>query len=99
MTIINVYAPHSGYLIDKPEEVAEYYELLATTYARFNTNTLVLIAGDFNSKLGQRTDDDTTKITGRYGKGTRNKAGEKFAEFLEEKRLTATNTLFKQSDG
>jgi hypothetical protein len=46
MTIINVYAPHSGYLIDKPEEVAEYYELLATTYARFHTNTLVLIAGD-----------------------------------------------------
>ena len=97
MTIINVYAPHSGYLIDKPEEVAEYYELLATTYARFNTNTLVLIAGDFNSKLGQRTEDDTTKITGRYGKGTRNKAGEKFAEFLEENRLIATNTLFRQS--
>ena len=99
MTIINAYAPHTGYLVQSPEEIPAFYELLTETYTRYNTgnNALVIVMGDFNSKLGQKTRGETTNIVGSYGKGKRNRTGNLMAEFMEENNLLATNTIFRKS--
>ena len=52
-----------------------------------------MIMGDWNSKVG---DKKFLNITGQYGLGDRNDAGDKLLEFCSENDMTIANTLFKQ---
>ena len=52
-----------------------------------------MIMGDWNSKVG---DNKFLNITGQYGLGYRNDAGDKLLEFCSENDMTIANTLFKQ---
>ena len=52
-----------------------------------------MIMGDWNSKVG---DKKFLNITGQYGLGDRNDAGDKLLEFCSENDMTIADTLFKQ---
>ena len=62
--------------------------------SRTNTKKDVLfIIGDGNAKVGSQ---GTPGVTGKFGLGVRNEAGQRLIEFCQENSLVITNTLFQQ---
>ena len=55
--------------------------------------SLSFIIGDWNAKVGSQ---DTPGITGKFGLGVRNEAGQRLTEFCYENTLVIANTLFQQ---
>ena len=49
--------------------------------------------GDWNAKLGSQ---ETLGVTGKFGLGIRNEAGQRLIEFCQENVLVIANTLFQQ---
>ena len=54
---------------------------------------VLFIIGDWNAKLGSQ---ETPGVTGKFGAGTRNEAGQRLIEFCQENALVIANTLFQQ---
>ena len=52
-----------------------------------------LIIGDWNAKAGNQ---ETPEVTGKFGLGVQNEAGQKLTEFCQETALVIANTLFQQ---
>lgn len=93
MCVINVYGPTSLRQQEFPEEVDAYYDTLHHTVTQYSkSNYIVFMAGDLNAKLGLKK--EYVSFIGTYGKGTWNASGDKFAEFLTEHNMYATNTSF-----
>ena len=57
-TIINVYGPTSQRVNNNNAEQDEFYAELARLTSRYSSSALFYIAGDFNSKIGYRKDDE-----------------------------------------
>ena len=57
---------------------------------------LLLIIGDWNGKVGSQ---EIPGITGRFGLGVQNEAGQRLIEFCQENTLLVANTLFQQYKG
>ena len=53
----------------------------------------VLIIGDRNTKVGSQ---EIPGITGKFGLGIRNEAGQRLIEFCQGNALVIANTLFQQ---
>ncbi|XP_055269545.1 phosphatidate cytidylyltransferase, mitochondrial isoform X3 [Moschus berezovskii] len=53
----------------------------------------IFTAGDWNAKAGSQ---ETPGVTGKFGLGARNEAGQRLIEFCQENALVITNTLFQQ---
>ena len=51
------------------------------------------IIGDWNAKVGSQ---ETPGVTGKFGLGIWNEAGQRLVEFCQENALVITNTLFQQ---
>ena len=51
------------------------------------------IIGDWNGKVGSQ---EIPGITGRFGLGVQNEAGQRLTEFCQENTLVVANTLFQQ---
>ena len=49
--------------------------------------------GDWNAKVRSQ---ETSGITGNFGLGIRNEAGQRLIEFYQENALVITNTLFQK---
>ena len=49
--------------------------------------------GDRNAKVGSQ---ETAGVTGKFGLGIRNEAGQRLIEFCQENALVLANTLFQQ---
>ena len=47
--------------------------------------------GDWNAKVGSQ---ETPGITGKFGLGIQNEAGQRLIEFCQENTLVTANTLF-----
>ena len=65
------------------------------TYKTFRTNTqkdVLFIIGDWNAKVGSQ---ETSGVTGKFGLGLRNEAGQRLIEFCQENALAIANTLFQ----
>ena len=59
-----------------------------------NTQKVVLfIIGDWNAKVGSQ---ETPEVTGKFGLGVQNEAGQRLIEFCEKNALVIANTLFQQ---
>ena len=52
-----------------------------------------LIIGDWNAKVGSQ---EIPRVTGKFGLGVQNEAGQRLTEFCQENTLVITNTLFQQ---
>ena len=51
------------------------------------------IIGDWNAKVGSQ---ETPGVTGKFGLGVQNEAGQRLIEFCQENALAIANTLFQQ---
>ena len=49
--------------------------------------------GDWNAKVGSQ---ETPGVTGKFGLGVRNEAGQRLIEFCQENALVIANTLFQE---
>ena len=49
--------------------------------------------GDWNAKVGSQ---ETPGVTGKFGLGICNEAGQRLIEFCQENALVIANTLFQQ---
>ena len=54
---------------------------------------VLFIIGDWNAKVGSQ---ETPGVTGKFGLGVQNEAGQKLIEFCQENTLVIANTLFQQ---
>ena len=94
ISIINVYGPTSILTEKKPEIRDTFYEKLEDTLKKEEkTSKMVIIAGDFNSKVGARIKEDI--CVGNFSKGRRNQNGEALISFCEANSLFIMNSRFQ----
>ena len=90
ITVIQVYAPASN---AEEAEVERFYEDLQDLLELTPTKDVLFILGDWNAKVGSQ---ETPGVTGKFGLGMRNEAGQRLIEFCQENALVIANTLFQQ---
>ena len=56
---------------------------------------VLFIRGDCNEKVGSQA---TSGVTGKFGFGVKNEAGQRLTEFCQENALVIANTLFQQHE-
>ena len=87
ITVIQVYALTSN--AEEAEVEWLFEDLLELTHK----NDVLFIIGDWNAKVGSQ---ETPGVTGKFGLGVQNEAGQKLIEFCQENSLVIANTLFHQ---
>ena len=92
ITVIQVYAPASN---AEEAEVERFYEDLKDLLELTPKKDVLFIIGDWNAKVGSQ---ETPGVTGKFGLGIRNEAGQRRIEFCQENALVITNTLFQQHE-
>ena len=75
MTIIQVYAPTSN---AEEAEVKQFYEDLQDLLELTPKKDVLFIIGDWNAKAGSQ---ETPGVTGKFGHGVQNEAGQRLREF------------------
>ena len=89
ITVIQVYAPTSS---DEEAEVEWVYEDLQDLLELTPKKDVSFIIGDRDAKVGSQ---ETPGVTGKFGFGVQNEAGQRLTEFCQEKALVIANTLFQ----
>ena len=89
ITVIQAYAPTSN---AEEAEVEWFYEDLQDLLERTPKKDVLFIIGDWNVKVGSQTPG----VTGKFGLGVQNEAGQRLIEFCQENALVIANTLFQQ---
>ena len=87
ITVIQVYAPSSN---AEEAEVERFYEDLQDLLELTPKKDVFFIIGDWNAKVGSQ---ETLGVTGKFGFGVRNEAGQRLIEFCQENALAIANTL------
>ena len=64
-------------------------DLLELTPAK----SVLFIIGDWNAKVGSQ---EIPGVTGKFGLGVQNEAGQRLVEYCQENALVIANTLFQQ---
>ena len=90
ITVIQVYAPTSN---AEEAEVELFYEDVQDLLELTPQKDVLFIIGDWNAKVGSK---ETPGVTGKFGLGIQNEAGQKPIEFCQENTLVIGNTLFQQ---
>ena len=90
ITVIQVYAPTRN---AEEAEVEWYYEDQQDHLDLTPKKDVLYIIGDWNAKVGSQ---ETPGVTGKFGLGIRNEAGQRLIEFCQENALVIANTLFQQ---
>ena len=74
-------------------EVERFYEDLQDLLELTPPKVALFIIGDKNAKVGS---PETPAVTGKFGLGIQNEAGQRLIEFCQENALVIANTLFQQ---
>ena len=90
ITVIQVYAPTSN---AEEAEVERFYEDLQDLLELTPKKDAIFIIGDWNAKVGSQ---EIPGVTGKFGLGVQNEAGQRLTEFCQENTLVIANTLFQQ---
>ena len=90
ITVIQVYAPMSK---AEEAEVEWFYEDLQDLVELTPKKDVLFIIGDWNAKVGSQ---ETPGVTGKFGLGMRNEAGQRIIEFCQGNALVIANPLFQQ---
>ena len=90
VTVIQAYAPTSN---AEEAEVERFYEDLQDLLELTPKNDVLFIIGDWNAKVGSQ---ETPGVTGKFGLGVRNEAGQRLIECCQENALVIANILFQQ---
>ena len=88
--VIQVYAPNSN---TEEAEVEQFYEDQQDLLELAPKKDVLVITGDWNAKI--RT-QETPGVTGKFGLGVQNEAGQRLIVFCQENTLVIANTLFQQ---
>ena len=88
--IIQVHALTSN---PKEAEVDWFYEDLQDLPELTLKKYVLFIIGDWNAKVGSQ---ETPGLTGKFGLGVQNEAGQRLIEFCQENLLVIANALFQQ---
>ena len=88
--VIKVYAPTSN---AEEAEVEQFYEDLQDLQELTLKKDVLLNIGDWNAKVGSQ---ETPGVTGKFGLGVQNEAGQRLIEYCQESTLVIANTLFQQ---
>ena len=91
MTVIQVYAPTTN---AEEAEVEWFYDDLQDFLELTPKRDVLFIIGDWNAKVGSQ---GIPGITGKFGLGVQNEAGQRLTEFCQENTLVIANTLFQQN--
>ena len=92
VTAIQVYA-----LTSKAEEAEfkQFYEDLQDLLELTPKKDVLFITGDWNAKVGSQ---EIPGITGKFGLGVQNEAGQRLIEFCQKNALVIANTRFQQHE-
>ena len=88
--VIQVYALTSN---TEEAEVEQFYEDLQDLLELTPKKDVLFIIGDWNAKVGSQ---EIPGVTGKFGLGAQNEAGQKLIEFCQENALMIAITLFQQ---
>ena len=87
ITVIQIYALTSN------AEVEQFYEDLQDLLELTPKEDVLFIIGDWNAKVGSQ---ELPGVTGKFGLGVQNEAGQRLTEFRQENALVIANKLFQQ---
>jgi len=90
ITVIQVYALTSN---AEEAEVERFYEDLQDLLELTPKEDVLFIIGDRNAKVGSQ---EIPGVTGKFGLGVQNEAGQRLIEFCQENALVIANTCFQQ---
>ena len=74
-------------------EVEWFYEDIQELLELTPKRDVLFIIGDWNAKVGSQ---ETPRVTGKFGLGMQNEAGQRLIEFCQENALVTANTFFQQ---
>ena len=90
ITVIQVYIPTSN---AEEADVEWFYGDLQDLLELTTPKDVLFIIGDWNAKVGSQ---ETPGVTGKFGLGIQNEAGQSLIEFCRENALVIAKTLFQQ---
>ena len=90
ITVVQTYAPTSN---AEEAEVEHFYEDLQDLLELTPKKDVLFIIGVWNAKVGSQ---ETPGVTGKFGLGVRNEAGQRLIMSCQENVLIIANTLFQQ---
>ena len=90
ITVTQAYAPITN---AEEAEVEQFYEDLQDVLEITPPKDILFIIGDWNAKVGSQ---ETPGVTGKFGLGVQNEAGQRLIEFCQENALVIKNTLFQK---
>ena len=90
ITVIQVYAPTSS---AEEAEVEWFYEDLQDRLELTTKKDVLFIIGDWNAKVGSQ---ETPGVTGKFGLGVQNEAGQRLTGFCQGNAQVVETTLFQQ---
>ena len=88
--VIQAYAPTSN---TEEAEVEWFCEDLQDLLELTPPKVVLFIIGDWNAKVGSQ---ETPGVTGKFGLGIWNEAGQRLIEFCQENTLVIAKTLLQQ---
>ena len=89
ITVIQVYAPTNN---AEEAEVEWFYEDLQDLLELTPPKDIFFIKGDWNERVGNQ---EIPGITGKFGLGVQNEAGQKLVEFCQGNALVIANAVFQ----
>ena len=90
ITVIQVYALTRN---AEETEVEWFYEDLEDFVELTPQKDILFIIGDWNTEVGSQ---EIPGVTGKFGFGVQNEAGQRLIEFCQENALVIANSLFQQ---
>ena len=90
ITVIQVYALTSN---AEEAEVERFYEDLQDFLELTPKKDVLFIIVGWNAKVGSQ---ETPGVTGKFGLGVQNEAGQRLTEFCQDNPLVIANALFQQ---
>ena len=86
--VIQVYSSRSN---AEEAELEWFYEDLQDFLELTPKKHVLFITGDWNAKVES---EEISRVTGKFGLGVQNEAGQRLIEFCQENTLVIANTLF-----
>ena len=90
ITVIQACAPTR---IAEEADIERFYEDLQDLLELTPKKDILFIIGEWNAKVGSQ---ETPGVTGKFGLGVQNEAGQRLIAFCQENALVIANTLFQQ---
>ena len=88
ITVIQAYTPTTN---AEEDEAEWFYEDPQDLLELTPQKDVLFVIEDWNAKVGSQ---ETPRVTGRFGLGVQNEAGQRLIEFCQENALVIVNTLF-----